>query len=116
MDLSYELKITNCNDCGAKPGKRHKEGCDVARCTACGGQDISCDCDEPSKKPKMQVWTGIWPGVLECFEYGWFSKFKPGQGGWIECDINDPDGVPDLNKINVYAKWDADKQRYVKRA
>jgi len=33
-----------CNGCGAKIGKRHQDGCDIARCALCGGQLISCGC------------------------------------------------------------------------
>ena len=53
-----------CHDCGAEPGQRHKEGCDVAKCTLCGWQRISCDC----KKGKPDIWTGLWAGVKECYE------------------------------------------------
>ena len=53
-----------CNDCGVKPGEIHEEGCDVARCTTCGGQRLGCDCEEENE----DVWTGIWPGTIEALE------------------------------------------------
>lgn len=31
-----------CRDCQARPGQPHEAGCDVARCTVCGGQRITC--------------------------------------------------------------------------
>src|SRR5437870_2353743 len=37
-------KLSNCHDCGAKPGAKHLDGCDVARCPRCGHQRLSCDC------------------------------------------------------------------------
>jgi hypothetical protein len=54
----------NCHDCGVAPGERHLEGCDVARCTSCGGQRLGCDC----KDGQPDVWTGVWPGIKECYE------------------------------------------------
>lgn len=57
-------EVSDCPDCGAKPGKKHRMGCDVARCSICGYQLLSCDC----KKGKPDTWTGIWPGIKECYE------------------------------------------------
>lgn len=55
---------SSCHDCGVKPGEQHLEGCDVARCTSCDGQRLSCDCEGG----ETDVWTGTWPGVKECYE------------------------------------------------
>lgn len=54
----------NCHDCGIRPGQKHMENCDVARCTTCGGQRLGCDCEDGDG----DVWTGIWPGTLEALE------------------------------------------------
>lgn len=34
-----------CSDCGAKNGYPHHWGCDAERCPSCGGQLITCDCE-----------------------------------------------------------------------
>jgi len=61
-----ELETSNntCHDCGVKPNEQHKEGCDAARCTSCGGQRLSCDCEDG----EPDIWTGLWAGIKECYE------------------------------------------------
>ena len=36
---------TICHDCAAIQGEYHVPGCDVEQCPKCGGQSISCGCD-----------------------------------------------------------------------
>ena len=39
-------ETTRCHDCNALFGHFHHWGCDAERCPACGGQLISCDCED----------------------------------------------------------------------
>ena len=55
--------LTTCHDCGANPGEIHKDGCDVERCSVCGGQRLCCGCRGHDKA--FARWTGIWPGKAE---------------------------------------------------
>lgn len=74
--MTYEttkVELRQCGDCAALPGYPHSKGCDVARCPACGQQQIQCTKHWRYKTPSM--WTGIWPGEIECIEYNLWSKF-----------------------------------------
>ena len=56
-----------CPDCAVAPGEAHVDGCDVARCTACGAQRIGCD-HGGEDVGWGAIWTGRWPGVAEVEE------------------------------------------------
>jgi len=117
----------NCPDCGVKPGKPHLINCDVERCPICGMQALQCfiDCPccgglfascenvEVEYKDKV-LWTGIWPGVLECQELNLWSKMIKGKG-WIRCDKDDPEASESLNSLYVVAKWSKEKKKFIKR-
>jgi len=62
------MNLTNCHDCDAKPGEVHKDGCDVERCSVCGGQRLQCDCK--GHDTAFARWTGIWPGKAEAMYLG----------------------------------------------
>jgi hypothetical protein len=61
-------QLTDCHDCGAKPGEIHQDGCDVERCSVCGGQRLCCDCEGHDKA--FARWSGFWPGYLEAQALG----------------------------------------------
>lgn len=48
----------NCPDCGVKGGVPHREDCDIQRCSTCGGQYITCKCDD--HVPTESLWLGVW--------------------------------------------------------
>jgi hypothetical protein len=90
---------SSCSGCGAAVGQIHSRGCDVERCSVCGGQRLFCDC--PGHEPALEVWTGEWPGVDECRRRGWHAVFVPGQG-WLPCAPDAPGARPDLNRLAFF--------------
>ena len=101
--------MRNCPDCGVPPGEDHESGCDVERCASCGGQRLSCGCyDQPCNLP----WTGEWPDVAECRNLGWYAKLVPGKG-WMTCQAEDENAVPDLNRFYTQAVWDPYKKSFI---
>lgn len=75
--------IQDCPDCAVKPGQVHSKHCDVQRCSVCGTQYLSCDCE--GHDPLFARWTGFWPGAVEAYmleidlnqfyEFGYYEHF-----------------------------------------
>jgi hypothetical protein len=88
------LRKEECPDCGALIGDPHVSGCDVERCSICGLQWIGCEharrLGGPRRHlehdPLASVWTGYWPGEVECHDRGWFTR----------------SGEPDLNRYAAH--------------
>jgi hypothetical protein len=106
-----------CGDCGVAIGMRHHPGCDVTRCPECGRQALSCDehCDTV---PSTCVWTGYFPGCLECEELGWFREFIPDFSIGSFCTADDQYADPDLNGLmdavnSGLLAWDRGRERFV---
>jgi hypothetical protein len=107
------MVYNECPECGARPGMAHRFGCDVELCPYCGDQLVRCRCPEPY--PPLDdrlVWTGIFPGVAECVEFGWFGRLVPGQG-WVTAHPGEPDAEPDLYRLHEEARWHREEKRFV---
>ncbi len=107
-DIPADLRA--CNDCGVQPGEPHAEGCDVARCLAHGTQRIQCG---PGHDCGQDIWSGRWPGVAECEEFGWWTVFVPyGDPSWRPVPPGTPGAVPDLTRLVTEATWDPSAKRW----
>lgn len=113
------MTARNCGDCGARPGERHSDGCDVARCLVTGGQRISCGVfgGEVEHDCGNQAWTGEWPGIAECEEFDWWAFESPASQKWMQ-----EEGVPgwdkphhNLNRLAPECEWDHLARRYRRR-
>ena len=42
--------VQPCHDCSVQVGQFHVPGCDIEECPKCGGQSISCNCDNDEEE------------------------------------------------------------------
>lgn len=102
--------MSTCPDCAVPPGTIHQDGCDIARCRLTGQQRLQCD--HVKEDDCGTVWTGEWPGVVECRELGWYVRLVPGRG-WMPCAPEDEEATEDLHRLAVTHRWDFENQRMV---
>lgn len=111
---------TCCPDCWAEPGSPHTIGCDVARCPACGTQRLQChEHDEDRSLDALAIWTGRWPGEVECEREGLWCVWRPYNGGWVPCEPGHPEAHPDMNTLRIAAGrrelvWSREHQQWVR--
>jgi hypothetical protein len=106
--------MSDCPDCGVLPGELHNLDCDVEQCPYCGRQLACCGCGRRPPRDDRLPWTGLWPGVAECREFGWFARLVPGRG-WVPCGADDQGATEDLNRLHQEARWDRGQKRFVLR-
>lgn len=68
----------------------------------------------------QDIWTGEWPGTMECREYGWWVRWEnpaPGEryGKWVPTTEDDPSSVPNGSRLIAECVWDRDLKRHVRR-
>jgi hypothetical protein len=98
------------------PGQYHRNGCDIELCPYCGDQLVGCVCAAPLPPLDDRIrWEGVFPGVEECQEFGWFAQLIPGRG-WMPCAEEEPGAEPDLHRLHEEALWDRVGKRFVRRA
>src|SRR3954468_14005177 len=93
----------NCPRCGVVPGTMHIRGCVLEQCAGCGDRAILCDC-HPEVIAVRLPWSGEWPGLAECREFGWYARPVP--EGWVACEREHPGSQEDLNRLHLEAEWD----------
>jgi hypothetical protein len=103
-----------CPGCSVHTSGYHQVGCDIEQCPYCGGQLISCDCGGKPPLDDRMPWSGVWPGVTECREFGWYARLVPGKG-WLPCRADEPEASEDLNRLHVEAVWDRTEKRFIRR-
>jgi hypothetical protein len=123
--MPVDRELRDCPDCGVSPGESHDRGCDVERCPGCGTQRLSCYDHEGLPDG---CWTGIWPGVEECQEFGWYAHWTvassynqsdiPDTGPSVRCEADHPHAHEDLNRLGLAQArgkivWDRNRQRLV---
>jgi hypothetical protein len=86
-----------CPDCGARVGRKHKDGRDVERCPHCSGQALGCIGFDPND-PRREPWIGKWPGEADAERLGFF--------------IGGDRSLPDLNRLFAECEWNPERQRW----
>lgn len=127
------MAVRDCS-CGAKSGEVHQDGCGVARCMWTGVQLIQCDGDFADVARQLRkdghdemaerlanhlsfsedhdcgsdVWTGQWPGEIECEAYGFWCVGPP----WRSCEKDAPGATHDLNRLARECQWNRTTGRW----
>jgi hypothetical protein len=60
--VCQKVELDNCFSCKVVAGKIHKNRCDIERCSVCGGQYVSCKCEQHDKQ--FAYWNGFSPEFL----------------------------------------------------
>jgi len=75
-----------------------------------GLTDEMADLYEQHLEPHLLKWDGVFPGIRECREYGFWCKWE---NGWRPCAESDPAATEDLNTLAERTVWDEVQKRRV---
>lgn len=100
--MVWITEFSKCPDCAVKKGGYHHPGCDCEECPVCGGQLLSCGCNEyvecVSQKKALQIINTRKPlGIFYTTEpNGTFTGIDNSTGeAWTE----------EFKDLNVCKKW-----------
>jgi len=74
-----------------------------------GPTDEMCERWEREWGARRLRWSGEYPGVAECREYGFWCVGPP----WKSVPAGTPGAVEDLNRLRRECRWDVEKQKMV---
>lgn len=124
MQLGAEMNIQtesvgSCTGCGVKPGQPHINGCDLEVCASCGQQKIGCECENNINLSSVP-WSGEFPGLAECREFGFYCINIPATG-WVPCEIDEPGAREDLNRLADEVHfgrivWSVEQAKFIAKA
>lgn len=98
--------------CGMDPADLEEEHPDIYTNGPTGEMEAAWDREWESRRIP---WSGEWPGMDECREFGWYCRENPdGNPFWVRCEKDEPGAREDLNRLYLEGRWDVDAQRFVR--
>lgn len=101
--------LATCPSCGVELLGLHEMSCEVGRCRPHGEQLAYCLIDGTHAPT---TYKGVYPGTEEAMARGWCYRIDA-QGVAESCAPDDPDALPDLNRVTVELSWDPSTESYV---